>query len=260
MGKRGAVCIDVGNTSVKVTLFGPGGIETLAVERTREPGAARRIERMLRAGRRAPPGGVDAILCTVVPEMGTVLSGVVRSALGVKPFSIRHTRVLPFTLAVEQPSKVGPDRLCAAAGVCAGRRGRRIQHAIIVDIGSAVTVDLLSGGRFCGGLIFVGPVLGLNALGEYARRLPRVNPARMETATGKDFSDTEPSMALGARVSTVGAIKEAVKTLERAAGRRPPVYITGGWARAVLRHLPPSWRHDPDLVTKGMIAIRKLNR
>ncbi|MEJ2721028.1 MAG: biotin--[acetyl-CoA-carboxylase] ligase [bacterium] len=259
-GKRTAVCIDVGNTSVKVAVFDSAGIETVTVEPTGEPGVVGRIQRTLRDRRRSLRGDVDAILCTVVPEMASALGGAVRAALGVRPFTIRHTGVMPFTLAVEHPSKVGADRLCAAAGVYAGRRGNRIRHAIVVDIGSAVTVDLLSDARFCGGLIFVGPVLGLNALGEYARRLPYVNPVRMESTPESDFSDTEPSMALGARVSTVGAIKEAARMLARASGHRPPVYVTGGWARAITRHLPPSWRHDPDLVTKGMIVIRELNR
>jgi type III pantothenate kinase len=258
--KRVAICIDVGNTSVKVDLAGQGGIEMLAVEPTRLPGTASRIERTLRKTRRALLDDIDVILCTVVPDVGCVLVKVVINTLRVIPFEIRHTRRLPFKLAVDRPAKVGSDRLCAAAGVFAGGAGKRTQHAIIVDIGSAVTVDLVHQRRFCGGLIFAGPVLGLRALGEYARRLPQLDPLLMATVSPKKFSDTVPSMALGARVSTVGAIKEGVEVLQKSAGCRPRIYVTGGWASVMTPHLPESWLYDPHLVTKGMMTIRGLNR
>jgi type III pantothenate kinase len=161
---------------------------------------------------------------------------------------------------VDEPAKVGPDRLCAAAGAFAGPGGKRSKHAIIVDIGSAVTVDLVHDRTFRGGLIFAGPVLGLRALGEYARRLPKIDPLMMVDASPRKLSDTEPSMALGARVGTVGAIREAVGLLRRRAGTRPVVTVTGGWAPVMVPHLPSSWRYDAHLVTKGMKAIRDFNR
>ena len=58
----------------------------------------------------------------------------------------------PFGILVERPAKTGPDRLAAAAGVIAA--GER--EAIIVDAGTAITVDVLSKRGFLGGAIFPG--------------------------------------------------------------------------------------------------------
>ncbi|UCH84033.1 MAG: type III pantothenate kinase, partial [Candidatus Latescibacterota bacterium] len=160
MNKGVTICVDVGNTSVKVDLAGPEGIEMLGAEPTRRPQSSARIKKLLRSTRPTLPDQFDVILCTVVPEMGKVMREVLAETLGVKPFSIRHTCRFPFELGVEHPAKVGPDRLCAAAGAFAGHAGQRTENAIVVDIGSAVTVDLVHRRRFCGGLILVGPALG----------------------------------------------------------------------------------------------------
>lgn len=273
MSNRSVICIDVGNTSIKVDLVRDGGIDALAVEGTRFSGSIARIGRTLRRTGKALGKETDVILCSVVPDVGRSLAKTVRSVFDLKPFEIRHDLQFPFKLAVDEPAKVGPDRLCAAAGVFAGpvgvfagsvgvlpgRAGARVKHALVVDIGSAVTVDLVHNRRFRGGMIFAGPVLGLRALGEYARRLPNIDPLLMADASPREFADTEPSMVLGARVSAVGAIRESVYALGKTARCRPTVYVTGGWSSIMLPHLPPTWRHNPHLVTRGMIAIRNLN-
>jgi type III pantothenate kinase len=257
---RPTLCVDVGNTSVKAELVDPRGIEVIAVEHTRLSATVQRIERALFKTRGRLMSDPDCILCSVVPKVGRLMAKAIRRALGAPPFEIHHKHEFPFALAVDDPAKVGPDRLCAAAGAFSGGAGKRSKHAIIVDIGSAITVDLVRHRKFRGGLIFAGPALALGALGEYARRLPRIDPLAMADASPRKFADTEPSMALGARVSAIGAIKESVQLLQKSTQCRPVVYVTGGFAPVITPHLPASWRHDPHLVTKGMIAIRDRNR
>ena len=93
---------------------------------------------------------------------------------------------LPFGLSVEEPEKVGPDRLCAAAGAWA--EGSR--EAVIVDAGTAVTVDLLSGGSFCGGSIFPGLSLLAGALNGGTALLPLVEDLKDDVEPpGRSTSD-----------------------------------------------------------------------
>src|SRR4051812_37005032 len=62
---------------------------------------------------------------------------------------------LPLRVALEHPERVGIDRLFNA--VAANQRRKPGRPAILIDAGSAVTVDWLDEhGAFCGGTIFPG--------------------------------------------------------------------------------------------------------
>ena len=74
----------------------------------------------------------------------------------------RHTD-LPIRVNVDEPEKVGLDRLCGA--VAAKGMTPAGTPAITVDVGTAVTVNLIDAdGVFQGGAIFPGPRLMARAL------------------------------------------------------------------------------------------------
>src|SRR6478672_4316487 len=61
-------------------------------------------------------------------------------------------RDVPITIRVDEPARVGIDRLLAA--LAADRLRQRDRAAIIVDLGTAITVDLVDAdGAFAGGAI-----------------------------------------------------------------------------------------------------------
>src|SRR5262249_35697916 len=81
---------------------------------------------------------------------------------------------VPIGKGVDEPERVGVDRLLdALAAKAIGRPG---QPAIIVDAGSAVTVNFLDPeGKFAGGVIFPGLRLMAHALQERTAALPLVD-------------------------------------------------------------------------------------
>ena len=105
-----------------------------------------------------------------------------------------HLNRLLIAVGLEHPERVGLDRLAAAAAVNRLRSPDR--GAIIVDTGSAVTVDLLSAdGVFRGGAILPGIDMSARALHEFTDLLPLVSLNELSV----------PPPALG--VSTVTAIR-----------------------------------------------------
>ena len=83
-----------------------------------------------------------------------------------------HT-MLPISVDVEFPDRVGIDRLLAA--VAANRRRAPGRGAIIADLGTAVTVDFVDEtGVFRGGAILPGMEIAADALHAYTDALPRV--------------------------------------------------------------------------------------
>lgn len=76
-------------------------------------------------------------------------------------------------MAVAQRETLGADRLCNAAAAWAAS----LAPALVIDAGTAVTVDLVdAGGVYRGGAILPGQSLTLRALGAGAEQLFEARP------------------------------------------------------------------------------------
>jgi type III pantothenate kinase len=246
------LCIDVGNTYVKAAVGDGRRWTRVAPVPTGEFG---------RAAPWHPRGvaGVTAVVVSsVVPSANVRVASLSARATGLPALFVDHRWRFPFRLAVSSPPSVGIDRLCAAAGaVASGARS-----AIVIDVGSAITVDLVSGGAYRGGLIMAGPQLALRALGRYAEQLPDIDFSLLKRPFSRRLRGTEASMSLGAAYGAVGAIKEAVAHLCRGLPRRPQAYLTGGGSAVLRAELPASWKYRPSLVLEGLYVVgrRRLAR
>ena len=254
MGEKTMVlCVDVGNSFVKYALVSRrrcvslGGQETARAASRRWSAEIRR-----RAHQLAAVEGV--IVSSVVPSLNQRLSHQLRYLTDQAPVFVDHRIVFPFKLRVKRPGDLGIDRVCAAAG--AVRHGAR--SVIVVDAGSAITVDLVAGGRYYGGLILAGPALTLRALATFTEKLPTIDAHRIDGGH-VGFQGTRNSMITGASVGAAGAIREAVRVLQKPLTHRPRKYITGGGAAALKSRLPGSWRFDPNLVHRGLYHLWRMN-
>jgi type III pantothenate kinase len=160
---------------------------------------------------------------------------------------------LPFALRVERPATVGPDRLAAAAGVVAS--GTR--EGIIVDAGTAITVDVLSRRGFLGGAIFPGSGLLLRALHDGTAALPLLRDA--SGAAAPPGGSTEQAIRAGVHWGSAGAVKELVARSRRALSGDSRVWVTGGGGASLARHLGPGTRYARDLVFLGLRLLFDLN-
>lgn len=250
------LAVDAGNSRIKAMLVTSRRAVSLFSAATPEVrNDAGEFRRRLEKARIGLVGLEGGMLCSVVPSIDRPLISAMEAVGGKRVLAVRHTSRFPFRLGVADPRKVGADRLAAAAGALGGGRS----SAIIVDVGSATTVDLVLDGVFRGGLIMPGPGLGLWALGRYASRLPAVDARRLKEPPPERFDDTRPSMMFGARVAARAAVIDGVRTLRRACGAAPPVFVTGGGAGMIEPDLPRSWRRDPHLVGRGLFALWSLN-
>ena len=136
------LCLDVGNTRVKMAVMEAGRIlagESVATPVKRRDEAIRRVSSAVLA--------LDGVVfSSVVPDAAPGVAESVNVATGLRPAAVTYRSVFPFELAVAEPERVGIDRLCSAAGALPGKR----RNAIVVDAGTAVTVDMIRDGRFLG--------------------------------------------------------------------------------------------------------------
>lgn len=132
---------------------------------------------------------------------------------------------LPLTLDVIAPERVGIDRLLDA--VAAKRRLNAGESAILIDAGSAVTVDYLDESHvFRGGSIFPGLRLMARSLHDYTALLPLV---KVETPLPEvPGRDTIPAMQTGVFHAVAGGIERLARLLTERAASLPRIFVTGG--------------------------------
>ncbi|MEN8151670.1 MAG: type III pantothenate kinase, partial [Planctomycetota bacterium] len=144
------------------------------------------------------------------------------------------------------PSETGHDRLAAAAAAHEDAGGA----AVIVDLGSAVTVDAVDGdGVFLGGAIAPGRPALVAGLAAAAPGLPP--PGAAEPAPGLPAS-TEDAIRVGIDHGLAGIVTRLVGDAREETGAATPVFLTGGDAASVAPRLPFETTIRPHLVLDGV--------
>jgi type III pantothenate kinase len=147
---------------------------------------------------------------------------------------------MPIPIDVEFPEKVGLDRLLSIYAASCWRTFNALHFGfeketriLVVDAGSAITVDLLAGeGYFAGGAILPGLNAMAESLTKISTQLPRIptNDISFAVYPGKN---TEEALAAGIYWGAVGAIRQfhqLVQTTLCDAGlpNRVPIFLVGG--------------------------------
>src|SRR5262245_52231159 len=220
---------DVGNTRIKWGLCGAQGIERAAAL----PDDTDAWRRQLIEWRIDKPEAWT--IAGVHPERRDRLATWLREqkhAVNV----IDHYTKLRLKVDVDEPEEVGIDRLlgvlAAKQVVAAG------QPAIVVDAGSAVTVNLLDeAGAFAGGAIFPGLRLMAEALHDNTAQLPLVKVT--EHAPVVPARSTIPAIAAGIHWAVVGGVSALLRNLAEAlpSVEPLPVFLTGGDAAVITPDL-----------------------
>ncbi|MEM6468682.1 MAG: type III pantothenate kinase [Planctomycetota bacterium] len=191
---------------------------------------------------------------------------------------------LPITVAVSNPGAVGIDRLLSAFAASK----RFAPPFVVVDAGSAVTVDLVSSDEhgspvFCGGAIMPGLALQAAALRTGTEGLRDATRSDSEPATkAKPTAFTPGRNTLGAietgiAAAIVGAIErlasDYLSVQLRSDDREPlfepssntvsdylPIVMTGGDAYAVQAFLRIPHEHCSNLVCRGLLDMAETKK
>jgi type III pantothenate kinase len=167
------------------------------------------------------------------------------------PVTLMAAGDLPLKIAVDRPDMVGVDRLLDAVAVNRLRQPDR--PAIVIDVGSAVTVDLVSAeGTFQGGAIAPGIGMSARAMHAFTDLLPLVEASELTTPPPALGTSTLPAMRSGLFWGTVGAIRELTARISGGLERPAEVFLTGGAGPAVAELLGREVRHIPHLTLAGI--------
>lgn len=203
---------------------------------------------------RFPETAIRAVvICSVCPPVLARLRQAC-AARGIKPLLVVGQEIeSPIALDAEliEPSKVGTDRLCAAAGAFA-----KVGAACVVaDFGTALTIDLVAdNGIFLGGTILPGVALSARALHEHTSQLPLVEVGCPTEILGRD---TRSAIRNGIYAMMVGALREITERYATDIGKWPPLVIAGGNAAEIARGANFVDKVMPDVCLEGLVIAYK---
>lgn len=254
------LCLDVGNSHIFGGLFAQD--ELLLTFRKTSGGAASSDEfglffrSVLRENGFEPEQVKAVAVCSVVPELVYSISASSQKYFGLQPFVLKAGTRTGLKILYRDPLEVGSDRI---ANAIAGVRRHPGENLLIIDLGTATTVDAIRAGRdYLGGVIIPGLRLSMQSLDQGTARLKTVEIVRPDKCLGQT---TASSIQSGLYHGHLGALRHILQKIsaEQFDGKQPRVIATGGFASL----FEPAGLYDenvPDLVLRGMLAALEMNR
>jgi type III pantothenate kinase len=237
------IVADVGNTRIKWGWCAPDGLAAVAALPPDDPAA---WEETLATWEQLGPRSWT--LAGVHPARRDRLAAWLRQR-GEAVRVLTDPRDLPLAVKVPAPERVGIDRLLDA--VAANTRRRPGVPAVVVDAGSAVTVDAVdAAGAFRGGAIFPGLRLMAQALHSHTALLPLVEVRA--AAPPVPAADTPSAVAAGVYWAVVGGVEALVRRMQAAWGVAPDVFLGGGDARLLAPGLAGPVTVWPEITLEGL--------
>jgi type III pantothenate kinase len=252
------VAVDIGNSRVKFGLFDGKSSNALP-----EPRRTLSV-----ADGDANFGSLDNWLESAASDAFWIVASVNRPVAGRLIDWLRNrqaadrTRMLasfdlPLETLVPRPDMVGIDRLAGVVGANVLRDAGRA--AVVVDLGTAITIDLVNErGAFLGGAILPGIGMSARALHEFTDLLPLLDLQSLSDAPQAVGVATVEAMKSGLYWGAIGAAKELIEQFRKSLTTDPQVFLTGGAAASVAARIDPGAVYVPHLVLGG-IALAAQN-
>ncbi len=244
--------LDIGNTAIKGGLFaGEHLARTFRCETDTAPPTLLAFLRDHLDG-----SGVERVgVVSVVPPATERLLEAIEAATGRRASVISAATPLPFAVGYGTPETLGSDRVAAVAGAWtrypdAGRGGTR--PLVVVDAGTAVTVEVLADGCYLGGAIAAGPDLTRRALARGTAQVPEVEPELPASPIGRSTCE---AVQAGVMLPFLDGVQGLLRRTAGALGEAPFVVVTGGWGGWLAARIPEIDRVEPELVLHGVRAL-----
>ena len=261
------IAIDIGNTNTGIGLISGKKILKTDFIKTGTRGCyEKRLTKALRAlasderTANSEKGHTPyaVVICSVVPKALTVSKRCVKKVFKSPPKVVGKDIIVPINNKYEEPKQVGQDRL-----VCAYAASQIYGvPAVVVDLGTAITLDVVAQGRgkgarqnaeYLGGMIVAGIRLSVEALHDKTALLPKVEIHKPKRLIGRT---TQESMLSGIFYGYGEMIQGLIGLLCKQLKEKPRVIVTGGYSDVMKRYIC-GYRcvADKNLIFKGIACL-----
>ena len=256
------LAIDVGNTNIVLgvfdgaTLVQSWRLQTLRERTSDEFGllvdglfAHSRIERVKIRG---------VIIGSVVPPLTGTMRMMAQRYFGVSALTVEPGVNTGMPILYENPAEVGADRIVNAVAAYEQFGGDAERPMIVVDFGTATTLDAITAkGEYLGGAICPGVQISADALFQRAARLPRIDVRKPARIVGRT---TVGAMESGLFFGYVGMVEGLARRMSDELGGDALTIATGGLAEIIAPEIPMIQHVDPELTLQGLRLVWEWNQ
>jgi type III pantothenate kinase len=254
---RVLLVVDVGNTQTHFGTFRGSELEehwrfaTVRESTADELGAALRNLLELRE---VSMRDIDAsIVSSTVPTLGPEWRDMAARYLGHEMLVVGPGVRTGMPIRYDNPREIGPDRLVNSVAA----HDRVDGPCIVVDFGTAITYDIISGdGEYLGGIISPGVEISLEALTERAAALPKIDVTAPRSLIGKTTVD---AIRSGIVYGTAGQVDAIVRRLREELGPATHTIATGGLSGSIVPYCETIDEVDDLLTLTGLRLIHEKN-
>lgn len=239
------LAVDIGNTNITLGIFDNDClVRTFRLETDINQDYDKSLRGLLKGY------SIDSCaIVSVVNELTLVFKASCDKLFGIDSALVSKDNI-DLKIALKEPEKVGEDRLVNAYAALK----KYPLPAIVVDIGTAITFDIVSENKeFLGGVIMSGLNLQFGALNQYTSKLPLVQADISPKAIG---DNTRNAILSGVMRGTACAVEGLIKQCEAELGERAVVIATGGQCFAIAEYMSRKFDFiNPDLTLEGLKRI-----
>ena len=193
-------------------------------------------------------------ISSVVPKATQELREMTERYFGFPPVVVGPGTKTGIAILMDNPREVGADRIANAVAAHSMFDG---EAAVVVDFGTAITVDAVSArGEYLGGAIAPGIDTAATALFSSTAQIRRVELVAPSSAVGKS---TVTAVQSGIIFGTAALVDGLVEAVTKELGGSARVVATGGFARVVIEHCHNVEDIVPTLTLQGLRLIYERN-
>jgi type III pantothenate kinase len=197
------------------------------------------------------PDVEGAVIASVVPSLNYVFQRLVEKYFGIECTWVEAVNSSMVKWNVKNPSEIGADRVANVFAVAFDH-----PNALVIDAGTAITIDVVKDGNYEGGVIMPGLMTAVYSLFEKTAKLPQVDLHVPTNCVGKDTSE---NIRIGIVKGSACALNGLIKEMKTIYDTPPTVFLTGGQSK-VLEKLVEHDYLDPDLTLRGMFKFWQTKR
>jgi len=243
------LAISVGNTRTTFGVFEGDLLTGAGAAPNADPAAL--IAQLLERARSIESAETRAVVCaTVNPTFSESLIEALEKELDAPVRRVEVDLPIAIVHSLGETHTTGQDRLLAALGAYEGLQ----QACVVIDAGTAITVDFVDGtGVFHGGVIAPGVQMMLDSLAERAAALPALT-AEAPSGDGPYPKTTVDAMRAGVIAAARGLVRVMLDRYAESYGAYPVVIATGGDAERLFADDEIVESVAPHLVLRGIAA------
>ena len=234
--------VDIGNTSTKLAVYNErkrifvSRINDLTCEELEKKLSDYKIERAILSSVRELPPFIGELFSVNIPDV----------------HFLSYKSKLPFKIEYETPVTLGTDRIAAVAGAYLNFEG---ENVMIIDAGTAITIDFLLGNSYKGGNISPGISVRFKALNKYTGKLPLLEKSSDFSSPGRNTTD---AILAGVICGVTFEINEYIRTFKKER-KKVKVIVTGGDGGFLNEKIAYKTYYMPDIVIDGLNYILEYN-